>query len=136
MITGLQISLAVSSDRLEADVAALVEKSREVIKSCCLPGGGIAAASSISASYSHGAKNYFYVWPRDASYVCVAADIAGMRNVADGFFKWCTQYAGAFEETGLFWERYYANGLRAAYRLQPDQTGSVLWAAHHHITDR
>ncbi|MCK5342528.1 MAG: glycoside hydrolase family 15 protein, partial [Candidatus Heimdallarchaeota archaeon] len=78
------------------------------------------------------AKHYFYVWPRDASYVCIAADIAGIRDVQENFFNWCLKRAECFNDTGLFFEKYYVNGLKASSGFQPDQNGAVLFAIWHH----
>lgn len=70
--------------------------------------------------------------PRDASCACVAADIAGISDIQENFFNWCLKRAEGFKETGLFFEKYYVNGLKALGRFQPDQTGAILFAIRHH----
>jgi len=40
--------------------------------------------------------------------------------------------AEGWRETGVFYEKYYPNGLQALRRFQPDQTGSVLFALWYH----
>lgn len=109
-----------------------IEISKKVIKDSCIENGAIVAANVTKNYYPPTAKHYFYVWLRDASYVCVAADIAGIRDVQENFFKWCLTRAESFNDTGLFFEKYYVNGLKASSRFQPDQTGAVLFAIWHH----
>jgi hypothetical protein len=55
--------------------------SKEVIKDSQLDNGSIVEANSTKEYYPPTAKNYFYVWPRDASYACIAADIVGIDDV-------------------------------------------------------
>jgi GH15 family glucan-1,4-alpha-glucosidase len=52
--------------------------------------------------------------------------------VPEKFFNWCLKRAEGFKETGLFYEKYYVNGLKALGRFQPDQTGTLLYAIWHH----
>lgn len=105
--------------------------SKEIIRDSQLDNGAIVAANATKEYYPPTAKNYFYVWPRDASYTCVAADIAGIQEVQHRFFNWCLNRAEGFKETGLFYEKYYVNGLKALGRFQPDQTGALLYAIWH-----
>ncbi len=112
----------------------LIETSREVIQDCCLENGAIVAADSTKKYYPKEAKNYFYVWPRDASFTCIAADILEVR-VHEEFFGWLMNRAEGWRETGLFYGRYHPNGLKASDRFQPDQTGTVLSAISHHFKD-
>jgi glucoamylase len=82
--------------------------------------------------FSKRSQILYYVWPRDASFTCVAADTIGI-DIQEKFFDWCIKRAEGFEKTGLFYEKYYPNGLKALSKFQPDQTGSVLWAIWHHF---
>ena len=50
----------------------------------------------------------------------------------ENFFAWCLNRAEGFAKSGLFYEKYYPNGLKALSNFQPDQTGSVLFALWHH----
>ena len=104
----------------------LIESSRKVIQDCCLENGAIVAANSTKPYYPKEAKFYKFVWPRDASYTCMAANILGIK-VQENFFKWCMKAEG-WSRTGLFYEKYYINGKKAMNHFQPDQTGSVLMA--------
>lgn len=107
----------------------------EVIADGCLENGAIVAANSFKNYYSSEAKNYFYVWPRDGSYISIASDILGLENVQENFFNWCLKRAEGFRDSGLFFGKYYVNGLKAHNGFQPDQTGSVLFALWHHYQD-
>jgi len=113
----------------------VIETSKDVIKNGCLPNGAIVAANSASSDYPASAKHYFYVWIRDASFVCMAADILDMSGLQEDFFNWCLQRAEGFSQNGLFFEKYYVNGPRALGRFQPDQTGILLVALWHHYKD-
>jgi GH15 family glucan-1,4-alpha-glucosidase len=85
--------------------------------------------------YPKEAKNYFYVWPRDASFTCIAADILKL-DIHEKIFDWLEKRAEGWNETGLFYEKYCPNGLQSLNRFQPDQTGTVLFAVWHHIKTR
>jgi len=115
-----------------ASIERTIEISKKVIKDGCIENGAIVAANATKNYYPPTAKHYFYVWPRDASYTCVAADIAGIGDIQENFFNWCIERAEGFNETGLFFEKYYVNGLKAVGKFQPDQTGTILFAIWHH----
>jgi len=115
------------------DINEYLEVSKKIIIDCSLENGGIVAANSTKSYYPAVAKNYLYIWPRDASYACIASDIAGISNVQENFFSWCLNNAEGFKTNGLFYEKYYPNGLKALNRFQPDQTGIFLWAVWHHL---
>lgn len=119
---------------LEAKIEKLVETSKEVITDCSLENGAIVAANCFKDYFPKDAKYYTYVWPRDASFTCVAADILGI-DIQEKFFDWCMTRAEGFQNTGLFYEKYFVNGLKALTRFQPDQTGSILWAVWYHFKD-
>jgi len=117
---------------METKIRRTLEASKQVIEDCSLENGAIVAANCFKDYFPKEAKHYTYVWPRDASFTCVAADILGI-DIQEKFFDWCLTRAEGFQETGLFYEKYYVNGLKALARFQPDQTGSVLWAIWHHF---
>jgi len=114
-------------------IRKLKKRSIEVIKDCCLENGAIVAANPTKKYYPPEAKHYFYVWPRDASFLCISADIFGIKKIQENFFSWCLERAEGFKRTGLFFEKYYVNGLKAERRFQPDQGGSLLFSIHHHF---
>ncbi len=123
-------------------VGRLLRVSRDVIVDCAQKNGAIIAANPKHPAYPKEAKNYRYVWPRDAAFACVALDLpdegcgkSGAGSVQENFFKWCGRAEG-FKSSGLFFEKYYVNGRRALFNFQPDQTGSVLFAVCHHVRAR
>ncbi len=107
-------------------ILELLKASREVIAGCSMPNGAIVASNSAELHFHKEAKNYNFVWPRDASYACVAANMLGL-DIHENFFKWCTKAEG-WEKTGLFYQYYYADGRKACFQFQPDQTACVLMA--------
>lgn len=117
------------------EISRLIEASKKVILDCSLENGAIVAANSTKPYYPKEAKNYFYVWPRDASFACVAADMLGLPQVPEKFFGWLMERAEGWKGTGLFYEKYHPNGMQATNRFQPDQGGSVLFALWHHFKD-
>ncbi|MDY6934268.1 MAG: hypothetical protein SVZ03_08610 [Spirochaetota bacterium] len=116
-------------------IQCLQRVSKDVIQDCCLENGAIVAANSTKPYYSKDVKNYFYVWPRDALFACIAGEVAGIGGIQEKFFDWLLMRAEGWEETGLFYEKYYPNGLQALKRFQPDQTGSILYALWHYYRD-
>jgi len=116
-------------------VKKLINISKNVLEEVCLENGAIVAANSAKSYYSKEVKNYFYVWPRDASFACIALDVLGIKDFQERFFDWLISRAEGWRETGLFYEKYYPNGLQALNRFQPDQTGTVLFAIMHHFRD-
>ena len=117
---------------LNSKIRKYAETSRQVISDCALENGAIVAANCFKEYFPKDAKYYTYVWPRDASFACVAADILGIEGIQERFFDWCENRAADFRKTGVFFQNYFANGLKASRNFQPDQTGSVLWAVWHH----
>lgn len=115
---------------MKKKIKKLLDISEKVILDCALENGGIVAANSTMSYYPKGAKNYFYIWPRDASYICLAADAIGLKNIQENFFSWLLNRAERWEETGLFYENYHPNGLQSLIRFQPDQTGIVLFVIY------
>ncbi|MEM2995475.1 MAG: glycoside hydrolase family 15 protein [Candidatus Bathyarchaeia archaeon] len=118
---------------MKQKIKKLTETSKQVILDCAIENGAIVAANCFKEYFPKEAKHYTYVWPRDASFACVAADILGIEVIQERFFDWCLRRAEGFVNGGLFYENYFVNGLKASGRFQPDQTGSVLWAVWHHF---
>ncbi len=118
---------------LNMKVQKMIKTSRQVIMDCALGNGAIVAANCFKEYFPKEAKYYTYVWPRDASFACVAADILRIENAQERFFGWCMNRAEGFRHARVFYQKYFVNGLKASGRFQPDQTGSVLWAVWHHF---
>jgi len=71
---------------MEKTIKKLIETSRRVISDCALENGAIVAANCSKEYFPKVAKYYTYVWPRDASFTCAAADILGIRGIQEKFF--------------------------------------------------
>ncbi|MFO7710552.1 MAG: glycoside hydrolase family 15 protein [Candidatus Woesearchaeota archaeon] len=104
----------------------LMTKTRKVIKDCSRPNGALVAAPYTRKE----AKNYRFVWPRDAMYTCKAARILDI-PIQEKYLDWCLKA----QDKGLFYEKYYINGKKALHHFQPDQTGSVLITAYEHVKE-
>jgi GH15 family glucan-1,4-alpha-glucosidase len=121
---------------LDPRIQRFIEISRQVISDCALENGAIVAANCFREYYPKEAKDYMYVWPRDASFTCVSADILRMENIQERFFDWCINRAEGFRYGGHLCQSYSVNGPKASGNFQPDQTGSLLWAIWHHFKEK
>ena len=142
----------------KANVKKLLQTSKKVIEDSSLENGAIVAANSDKSVYPSTVQDYRYVWIRDASYICISADLLGLRDIPERFFDWCLSRAEGFKSTGLFLNAYHVNGSIAGTlinpdeirlprktadkyihithhgtQFQPDQNGSLLIAIDHHI---
>lgn len=121
---------------MEEKLAKLLETSKMVIRDCALENGALVAANSTKPYYNREAKHYYYVWPRDAAFTCMAAKAVGITDIQEPFFDWILDRAEDIDDdgklhnhyTGLLYEKYYVNGLQALHRYQPDQGGALLFA--------
>jgi GH15 family glucan-1,4-alpha-glucosidase len=93
---------------------------------------GAIVASGLSKA---GAKNYEFVWIRDAAYICMAADDTGIHTIQKPFFDWCMR-AELWSDTGLFFKNYTPEGRMHERAFQPDQSGSLLIALHRHYLEK
>ncbi len=119
---------------INTKIKQIIKTSREVIKDCALENGAIVAAN-IDKPYVHReAANYRWVWPRDASFVCVAADILKI-PIQKPFFYWLNKFPQDFARRQILYANYATNGRIGSMgsAFQPDQIGTVLWAIHHHF---
>ena len=116
----------VSKERIKS----LWETSKKVILDCSLENGAIIAADSDKPYYPKDARNYRYVWPRDAGYICVAAQEAGIDTIQKPFFDWLLERPEGFKETNLLYQNYSTNGTKSWLSFQPDQNGTMLWAIY------
>lgn len=110
-------------------ISFLIQSSEKVFLDSSLPNGAIVAAPSHKEYYPKEAKDYFYVWPRDGAFICIAAKLIGVTQIIEPFFHWCTRAEG-WQETGLFYKKYTVDGKKARTEFQPDQNGTVLIALH------
>ncbi len=111
----------------------LIKSSQNVFKDCALENGGLVAANSTKSYYGRDLSNYFYVWPRDGAYICLAAQALGWTEIQEKFFTWLIERAEGWQETGIFFENYAPNGKQDLSRFPPDQNGAILWAACNYL---
>jgi GH15 family glucan-1,4-alpha-glucosidase len=116
-------------------VKKIINKSKEIILDSVLENGAIVAANSDKSYYPKRAKNYHYVWPRDSAYICVAAQLAGIRNIQEPFFAWLEDRPEDFKKEGKLFANYSPNGPIKVRQFQPDQAGTMLWVIHEFYKD-
>ena len=139
-------------------IKKLIKVSRDVINDCSLENGAIVAANPGKSVYPATVQNYGYVWIRDSSYICISADLLGLKDIPERFFDWCLHRAEGCQETGIFHNAYNPNGtihgtlvsptepkvpqkvkdryghlIHHGTQFQPDQNGTLLVAICHHI---
>lgn len=140
----------------KAKIKKLIQISVDVIQDCSLENGAIVAANSDKSIYPSTVQDYRYVWIRDAAYICISADLLGLKDIPERFFDWCLRRAEGFHETGIFYNAYNVNGtthgtlappdkamhkakgrygtlIHFGTQFQPDQNGALLLAINHHI---
>ncbi|UCC97115.1 MAG: glycoside hydrolase family 15 protein [Phycisphaerales bacterium] len=139
-------------------IKELIEVSERVIADGSLDNGAIVAANSDKSCYPSTVQDYRYVWVRDAAYVCMAADLLGLKDIPQRFFDWCLHRAEGFKQTHLFCNAYNVNGtlhgtliapgdakvrqnvanscidvIHCGTQFQPDQSGLLMIAIAHHV---
>lgn len=114
-------------------IQKLIDSSREVIKDASLENGAIVATNTDKAYYPREAANYRWVWPRDAAFICAAADILKM-PIVEPFFDWLYARPKDFKKEKLLYSNYSTNGQFGSMGklLQIDQNGTILWAIYEH----
>jgi GH15 family glucan-1,4-alpha-glucosidase len=115
----------------EKKISKIILTSKKVFKDCSLSNGTIVASNIHDPDYPKNVKNYYYVWPRDASFITVACDILGLKKISENYFKWIWKAEG-FKKRGIFYMRYHPNGKLYGRQFQPDQIGSFLWSIEYH----
>ena len=115
-------------------IQKLIKMSREVIKDCALENGAIVAANTDKPYVPREASNYRWVWPRDAAFTCVAADILNI-PIQKPFFRWLDEVPQDFKRDQLLYANYATNGRKGSMGgiFEPDQMGQVLWSIYHHF---
>lgn len=115
-------------------ILKLIESSKQVFKDCSLQNGAIIAANTDLPYYPKRAANYHFVWPRDAAYICVAAQKLGIK-IQEKFFDWLLDRPERFKKESLLFQNYAPNGLLHWGNFQPDQAGAVLWTIYQFYKD-
>lgn len=92
--------------------------------------GGVIAAPEFDPEFRH-CGGYSYVWGRDAAYVTVAMDRAGLHYLSRAFYRWAFRVQ---EPDGHWIHRYYTDGSWGPSwgLIQIDETGSILYGLHQH----
>lgn len=123
-----------SEKSLEKKIQKLIEVSREVISDAALENGAIVATNTDKVYYPREAANYRWVWPRDASFICAAAELLQL-PIQEPFFDWLYNRPKDFKKDKLLFANYSTNGQFGSMGriLQIDQAGSVLWTIHEHF---
>jgi len=99
---------------MEGKVKRIYKKSVDIIKDCSLKNGAIVASNILDDDYPKDVKSYYFVWPRDASFVCYAADVLGLHKIPRKFFRWCWENAELFNKEGVFLaQKFYPHGRAA-----------------------
>lgn len=120
---------------MKHSIKKLIAKSKEVILDGVLDNGAIVAANPDKGYYPKRAKDYHYIWPRDAAYICVAAQMLKIKNIQEPFFAWLEDRPEDFKKEGKLYASYSANGPIKVRQFQPDQAGTMLWAIYEFYKD-
>jgi len=116
-------------------IKKIINKSKQIFKDNALDNGAISAANPDKDYYPREAKDYHYVWPRDSGYICVAANMAGTKDIQEPYFNWLLKRPEDFEKEGLLFGSYSTNGRLKNRQFQPDQAGTTLWAIYDFYKD-
>ena len=122
--------------KIPPKIQNLIKISRSVIHDCALENGAIVAANTDKPYSPKEASDYRYVWPRDASFICVAAEYLKM-PIQEVFFRWIYERPEDFARDELLYSNYSTNGRAGSMGKQfmADQMGTLLWAIHFHYKD-
>lgn len=111
----------------------LLKISQEVLSDCAVENGAIIAANTDKPYYPREAANYHYVWPRDAAFICAAAEELKL-PIQEPYFTWLTDRPEDFKKDQLLYGNYATNGrLGTLTDFEPDQMGTTLWAIYVHF---
>ena len=93
--------------------------------------GAVLASPDVDENYTRCGR-YGYCWPRDALFINEALYILEMKDHLNKFYNvWAKR---AQLSSGLFEQRYYANGeLAPSWGLQIDETAAILIGISRHV---
>lgn len=120
---------------MKEKIKKLIKKSKEIILDSALENGAIVAANPDKSYYPKRAKDYHYVWPRDAGYICYAAQLLGIKTIQEPFFTWLEDRPEDFKKEGQIFANYSVNGPIRVRQFQPDQAGTMLWTIYEFYKD-
>jgi len=109
-------------------IKKILDRSKEVIKDCALENGAIVAANTDEPYVPREAKDYRYVWPRDAAFICKAANLLGMK-ITEPYLDWLYKRPEDFKKDKILYSNYSTNGRIGpnGKTCQIDQMGASLW---------
>lgn len=112
-------------------VFSVYQRSLLTLKQMQDPSGGIIAAPEFQFEFT-ACGGYGYCWGRDAGFISLAMDTAGMFEESAHFYRYMAQCQS---ENGSFLHRHDMHGnLGPSWGLlQPDETGSVLFGLWQHV---
>lgn len=112
-------------------VFELHQRSLLTLKQMQDPTGGIIAAPEFQFEFT-ACGGYGFCWGRDAGFISLAMDTAGMFEESAHFYRYM---ASCQSENGSFLHRHDMHGhLGPSWGLlQPDETGSVLFGLWQHV---
>ncbi|MBW5447757.1 glycoside hydrolase family 15 [Cohnella sp. CFH 77786] len=92
--------------------------------------GSIIAAPEFDERFSR-CGGYAYCWGRDAAFITVALDKAGLTDMSTRFYEWTLT---AQDKDGAWQQRHYHDGsLAPSWGLQIDEGSSILWGMYQHF---
>jgi hypothetical protein len=112
-------------------VTELYQRSLLTLKQMQDPTGGIIAAPEFQFEFT-ACGGYGYCWGRDAGFISLAMDTAGLYEESAHFYRYMAKCQA---ENGSFLHRHDMHGhLGPSWGLlQPDETGSVLFGLWQHV---
>ena len=116
---------------LPAVISDIYQRSLLTLKQMQDPTGGIIAAPEFQFEFT-ACGGYGFCWGRDAGFISLAMDTAGMFEESAHFYRYM---AKCQSENGSFLHRHDMHGhLGPSWGLlQPDETGSVLFGLWQHV---
>ena len=125
---------------LPENIKRLYKRSLLICRSQINNSGSIIAASDSDVIY-YNRDTYSYLWPRDASLIAYALDLAGHFEISRNFFNFA---AKIIEKGGYFLHKYTPSGSLASswhpwlkdkspqLPIQEDETALVIWSLWNH----
>lgn len=135
-----------ATDQLPEKLKKLFETSLFVLR-CHTDNRGSIIASADSEMIEYGKDDYAYMWPRDASFICITLDKAGFHEVTKPFFLFCKEVLHpdgylhhrfrSDQSLGSTWHSSTAQNAWLKDKvlqlpIQEDESASVLFALWNH----
>ena len=110
--------------------AAVYQRSLLLLPLVQSVNGGVIAAPEFDSSFAH-SGGYGFAWGRDAAFVAIAMDRAGLHKLARQAYLWAAKVQSP---EGWWMQRHYTSGAWAPSwgLLQVDETGTLLYGMAEH----